>query len=729
MDARNILVVKSDSSGLGEKGEASTGGVEPLYEETKVKLSNWWNTVGQDIGLKGVDYSIAAPIVIVTGFVATTIDGVPTTLKRSGSDYSATIFAKLTNAGRVTMWKNTDGVYTADPRRVPEAFSIESLKYDEAMELAYFGAQVLHPSAMEPCIDSNIPVYVRNIFNPAFKGTVIQGRSASLKESLGEKAKVINWRSKTGTVPIKGITSVDKTALVTLEGASIGGASVAERFMGTMSDANINVLIITQASSESSITVAVPENEGQRALAALRDTFELELSRSTISSVSMVTGMAIVAIVGEGMALTSGVSSTFMSAMARANVNIRLIAQGSSERQIAVVVKNKDASRALRAVHMAFTLSETTASVVVLGSTGKIGSTLTRQLKDQTQMLKEELGIAASVTLAANSQKMTIGKNSKGVDIDKIPELLSSDEATDFDLDEVTQMLKDDVNPLRVVIDCSNNEDVAEYYERWLASGTNIIGSSTKVAAGGFQRYGKVLEAQKQGQSNWMFESCVGSALPISTTLRDLFETGDKVKQISGCVSSSMAFALSCFSELTPFSEAVREAVEKQITENDFREDFSGDNMAHKVVVLARQLNMIISREDVEVESLIPDEILQKSYPSDKDAALEEMLEDIKCMDIPMLERLKAAKEHGKRLRYGFQIDVESGMCKCGILEVDSLSPLYRLKLNENLVAFETSRYATSPLVVKGAAAGPDLAASAIFAEFLRLTRAYSSQQ
>ena len=233
---------------------------------------------------------------------------------------------------------------------------------------------MLHPSAMVPCIDDNIPVYVRNIFNPSFEGTIIQGRCQSLKE-VAESGKVKNWRSKRGEVPIKGITSVDKTALVTLEGASvIGGANVAERFMGAMANAGINVLIITQASSESSITIVVPEKEGKRAVAALEAEFELEMSRSKIGSISLIPGMSIVAIVGEGMAMNSGVSATFMSSLSRANVNIRLIAQGSSERQVAVVVDAKDATRALRAAHMAFTLSETVVSVAVLGSTGYIGS-------------------------------------------------------------------------------------------------------------------------------------------------------------------------------------------------------------------------------------------------------------------------------------------------------------------------------------------------------------------
>jgi aspartokinase/homoserine dehydrogenase 1 len=249
IDAREILVVKGAEGGLGEKGAASTGGVTPLWAETSTRMASWWNEHGKERGFMDLDYATSAPIVVVTGFVATTNKGVPTTLKRSGSDYSATIFGKLLGSSRVTMWKNTNGVYTADPRRVPDAFSIKSLKYDEAMELAYFGAQVLHPSAMLPCIEDNIPVYVRNIFNPAFEGTVIQGRSVSLKErqSGWQPSGEAPSAEEDAPIPIKGLTSIDKAALVTLEGASVVGvAGVAERFMSAMSSAGVNVLMITQ---------------------------------------------------------------------------------------------------------------------------------------------------------------------------------------------------------------------------------------------------------------------------------------------------------------------------------------------------------------------------------------------------------------------------------------------------------------------------------------------------
>jgi aspartokinase/homoserine dehydrogenase 1 len=730
IDARDILVVKSDSAGLGEKGEASTGGVVPLWAETATRMSNWWNSVGREKGFWELDYSVQSPIVVVTGFVARTAKGVPTTLKRSGSDYSATILAKLTSAGRVTMWKNTDGVYTADPRRVPEAFPIASLKYDEAMELAYFGAQVLHPSAMVPCIDDNIPVYVRNIFNPDFEGTVIQGRSPRLKDSYGS-SEIQNWRSRRGEVPIKGITSVDKISLVTMDGASlIGGANVAERFMGAMADADINVLIITQASSESSICVAVPESQGEDALAALETSFELELARSTINSVSLNSGMSIVAIVGEGMGLKSGVSATFMSSLARAKVNIRLIAQGSSERQIAVVVDNIVCTRALRAAHMAFTLSETTASITLLGGTGEVGSAFVNQLECGKERLSKDLGVEMRVGIAVNSQKMAIGEDARGLDLDTLTERLTDVDAQDLDLDLMTELMEADVNPHRVLIDCTNSAAVSGYYERWIAAGINIISPNRMVAAGPIDCYRRVCQAERDHQTQWQFESSVGAALPILTTLRDLQETGDQVNVIRGCVSGTMAYALSSFSEEVPFSEAVRQAIESQYTEKDVRQDLSGLDMTRKVVILARQLGLDVEVADVEVESLIPEDIMNKDYSGvdacDLNSAI---LEDLKSSDASMLERLKAAEAKDCVLRYRFIIDAESGKCKCFLAETSRTDALYRLKMNENLVAFETTRYNTSPLIVKGPASGPDLTAAGIFADLLRLTRAFSSLQ
>ena len=573
---------------------------------------------------------------------------------------------------------------------------------------------------MVPCIEDNIPVYVRNIFNPEFPGTVVQGRSPTLKETA-LTTKSTNWRANKGVIPIKGITSVDKVALVTLEGAStIGGSNVAEKFMGAMADNDINVLIITQASSESSICVAVPENEGDKAIAALQSSFELELARSTVGSLNLNKGMSIVAIIGEGMAYASGISSTFMGSLSRANVNIRLIAQGSSERQIAVVVKQADTTRALRAAHMGFTLSDTAASISIIGSTGSIGKAFVEQLSTQRRTLIDELGVCPRIMITANTKKMAIAKDSRGLPIDAINEQLEKDEVVDADLEKLTAEIEADVNPHRVIIDCTNSKAVSEYYGRWLSEGIDVISPSRKLLAGPLAEYKRVTQIQKNNIANWQYETSVGSALPILTTLRDLIETGDKVHKIRGSLSGTMSYVLSTFDEDTPFSKALEQAVEMGFAENDIREDTSGIDMAGKVVIIARQIGMDIELGDVEVESFLTDDL----------AANEDLKpKDLESIDEIMLERLQKAKADDRVLRYKFEIVKETGKCRCFLDAVDNTDPLFRLKSIENLIAFETDRYAASPLIVKGAAAGPELAASGIFADLLRLTRGYSTER
>jgi aspartokinase/homoserine dehydrogenase 1 len=303
--------------------------------------------------------------------------------------------------------------------------------------------------------------------------------------------------------------------------------------------------------------------------------------------------------------------------------------------------------------------------------------------------------------------------------------MLDDEKAATFDLDEITAALKADVSPLRVVVDCTNSDDVGDYYERWLSMGVSIITPGRRVGAGDLDRYHRVCKAQKENSVNLYLESSVGNALPIISTLDDLVETGDTIKSIEGALSGTMAFVLSTFSEDLPFSEAVRNAANMEIPEKDLRVDLSGLDTAQKLVILAREAGLDVSLEDVEVEDIVPEEIQFKFYENN-----DQLLEDVKqLMDGPMLERQKAAEESGRRLRYKFKIDLETKKCRCWLDEVTETDPLFRLKRNENLVAFETARYETSPLLVKGASAGPDLAAAGIFADLLRLTRAYSSNQ
>jgi len=367
-------------------------------------------------------------------------------------------------------------------------------------------------------------------------------------------------------------------------------------------------------------------------------------------------------------------------------------------------------------------------SVAILGGTGKLGSALIRQIHSQKENLTRNLNFGVCVNTIASSNKMFMA--SCLVDFDDIDGLLDSDDAQDLDMDALQASLEADVNPHRIVIDCTNDDKVADQYEKWMDAGVNVISPGRQAAAGPMERYQAIQRAHRVNSVEWQYESTVGSALPIVSTLRDLVQTGDEVQSIRGCLSGTMAYVFRNMGENdVSFSDAVKQAIGQDFTENDMREDLSGLDAARKIVILARELGMNVSMEDVEVESILPDEILNKEYGVEGDDLNAAILEDIKSLDDPLMKRYEEAAAEGKKLRYKFVIDVVNNKCKCSLEAVDNLDPLFRLRENENLVAFETSRYTTSPLIVKGAAAGPDLAASGMFADLLRLGRAFVGSQ
>ena len=460
LDARDVLIVEQTAGGgLGDKGSSNTVGTDPLWDTTAAKVVDWFAAPEQK-HLREADCTKAAPIVVVTGFVASTEEGAPTTLKRSGSDYSATIFARLMEASGITMWKNVNGVYTADPRVVPEAYSIPELKYDEAIELAYFGAQVLHPSAMQPCIQGEIPIYVRDVFNPTLPGTVIEGRACSVTEC---KASPDDF---TAGSPIKGITSINKVALLTVEGTGTSAVpDLVDRLFATLRNAGISTLMHTQASAESSICVVIEESEAQAATVSLEIAFERELQRGLVAGIVTEYGHSVVAIVGEGMAFRPGTGATFAKAMATAGINIRMIAQGSSERQISICVDAEDCSKALRAAHAALALSNTQISVAVLGATGAVGGEFLDQLTESRKLLTDatdagkrkavsDLNIDFKLTAVSSSKAMRLSYDG----IDPAGDVLADSQPAN--LNELTAFLEDDFNGNRIIIDYTASQEV-----------------------------------------------------------------------------------------------------------------------------------------------------------------------------------------------------------------------------------------------------------------------------
>lgn len=746
LDARKVLVVEDQGvAGLGEKGSSNVVGVEPLWAPTSERVNSWWQSQTE---LNAVDYSKAAPIVVVTGFVAATLEGTPTTLKRSGSDYSATIFARLMGASRITMWKNVDGVYTADPRRVPEAFPIESLKYDEAIELAYFGAQVLHPSAMMPCIEGEIPIYVRNVFNPSHPGTVIAGRACSMSEGLEMWTSVTaeaaeDNRKAACTVkllpnesPIRGITSVDNVAIVNLEGTGIATLpDVNYRLFGALLQANVQVIMVSQASSDSSICLLVEESEAMRAERALKVAFERELQRSQIASISIESDMSIVAIVGEGMAFRPGVGATFAKAMANSRVNMRAIAQGSSERQISIVVEKQDCTRALRAAHAALALSNSQLSVCLVGATGQVGTALVEQLKSSGRVLQTavpgktqkgltDLGLDFKITCLARESCMAY--NYDGLDITSVSETLAEGStcAEASSLEDLTRFLNEDYNGNRVVIDCSASQDVADMYPRWLATGIHVITANKKAGSGPKELYSACRSAQEGAQ--WYYETTgPGSGLPVLTTIKDMVQSGDPVQKVEGIFSGTVSYLINQIGGGTPLSAALKEAYSLGLCEPDPRDDLTGIDVKRKVVVLARELGLEMEMEQVECEELLPPE-LADWQPDESEGApplIDQLCAALAPYDLRMDERVAAANAEGEVLTPVSAVDVKSGSASCLLKALPRGDRLTRAVGSDNIISITSGRYSPQPLLIQGPGAGAEITASGLFADLLSLSR------
>lgn len=738
LDARDVLIVEQVGFGLGDKGSSNVVGVDPLWDISAERVLGWFNDRPE---LLNIDTTKAAPIVVVTGFVASTMEGSPTTLKRSGSDYSATIFAKIMGGSAITMWKNVNGVYTADPRRVPEAFPIESLKYDEAIELAYFGAQVLHPSAMAPCIEGRIPIYVRNVFNPSHPGTSIEGRAISMKDSSESWQE--DRRLKPGESPIKGITSVDNVAILNIEGTGTSAVpDLSSRIFETLRIADVQPVMVTQASADASMCVAIEEALAGKAIAALEQAFQFELSRGDVAGINVEYDHSIVAIVGEGMAFRPGTGATFTKAMANAGVNIRTIAQGSSERQISICVERKDCTKALRAAHSALALSNTELIVAVIGATGLVGSALLEQLAESERTsapgidtqgkrkVMDDLNIEFQVAALLKGDKMRLSYN--GFDVRGGARLTGPDAADDVkeaDLDELTVFLDECYNGNRVIIDCTSSEDVAGRYSKWLGKGIHIVSANKKAGSGDLAYYHECVDKTRGGASaQWYYETTgPGSGLPVLTTLKDMAQSGDRVYEVSGVFSGSLSYMLNKMHQGEPLSAALSAAIAKGLCEPNPRDDLTGTDVRRKVVVLARELGLEMGFDSVEVDSLMPEAL--KSWQPDTGSSksvAEQLVEALKPHDDEMREYLaaKIAKSGAGSVPVQIsRVNVEAGSARVTLEGASDADRVSRLKPNENIIEISSRRYSASPMVLQGPGAGAEITASGLFADLLHLSR------
>jgi aspartokinase/homoserine dehydrogenase 1 len=651
LDARQVLVVEPNGNTVAIDWQLS-------QEKTKTWQADHANT----------------DFLIITGYIAATHDGIATTLKRNGSDLSASIFGALLGADSVTIWTDVEGVFSADPRRVTDALVIPELSYQEAAELAYFGAKVIHPNTMSPAIANGITVWIKNSFKPDAPGTRISASSPS-------------------DVPIKGFAAVEDMALINVEGTGmIGIPGVAHKLFGALRAVEVSIVMISQASSEHSICFAVPRAHAQLAKRTVEETFFAEMQRGEVQTVELRESCCIVAMVGDGMIERLGMAGKFFNALGKAGVNVRAIAQGSSERNISAVVEQHEATKALRALHSAFYLSSQTLSIGVIG-TGLIGSTLLGQLTARMQELREQRGIDLRVRGIMNSRQMIL--HDRQLPLDAWQEELRASSTT-ANIEEFVNHVHAAHLPHTVLIDATASAELPLHYENWLSSGINIITPNKKSNAGPFASYRRLREVARKYQRYFLYETNVGAGLPIIQTLRGLIETGDKIVKIEGVLSGTLSYLFNSLDSGRSFSEIVREAQALGFTEPDPREDLCGIDVARKLIILAREMGLEVEMEEVHVESMVL-----------KDDETSAALRD-------------EARARDQVLRYVGTIDSDGNM-SAGLRTYRHDHPFANLTGSDNLVSFQTARYNTQPMIVRGPGAGPEVTAAGVFADLLRL--------
>jgi len=627
---------------------------------------------------------------VVTGYIATDTQGLQTTLGRNGSDYSASIFGSLLDAGDIVIWTDVDGVLSADPRLVPEAQVIEALSYNEAMELAYFGAKVIHPQTMAPAVHKRIPIWIRNTFAPDKAGTLIHDRSAP-------------------SPLVKGITTVERIALLNLEGAGmIGVPGTAHRLFGALREEGISVILISQGSSEHSICFAVPEGEATRAERVVQRAFDPELREGQIQSIEVNRSCSILAVVGDGMAGAHGVAAQVFSALGKAGVNVRAIAQGASERNISVVIDGRSSARALRAVHSSFYLSAHTVSIGLIGP-GLVGGALLDQIASQAERLRRDFKLDLRVRGIAGSKSMRLSAGS--IDLGHWRDAYAAG-GDAVDLERFCDHVHADHVPHAVIIDCTASADVARHYAHWLSEGIHVVTPNKKANSAAYGDYERIKEARRGAGSHYLYEATVGAGLPVIQTLRDLRETGDEIRRIEGIFSGTLAYLFNTWDGSEPFSAIVRQAKSLGYTEPDPRDDLSGTDVARKLIILAREMGLRLELADVQVESLVPGALAE--------CDVQDFLDRLPEFDAPMLARLEDARSRGQVLRYVGSVGVD-GRAEVGVVELPASHPLANIALTDNIVRFQTARYDQNPLIVQGPGAGPAVTAAGVFADLLRV--------
>lgn len=650
------------------------------------------NTELTELLIKTLQQENKDKILFVTGFIAGNDAGQTTTLGRGGSDYTAAIFGAALNAKEIQIWTDVNGMMTADPRMVKKAFSLTELTYTEAMELSYFGAKVIYPPTMIPAFLKKIPIVIKNTFEPEFVGTVIR------------------HDCKASTLPIKGISSINNISILNLEGSGmVGKSGFSGRLFSLLAREQINIILITQSSSEHSITFAVQPQDTERAKQVIEQEFELELLAKKLEHLVIEKNLAILAVVGENMKQTPGMSGKLFHALGRNGVNVRAIAQGSSEYNISVIISAQDLSKALNAVHDAFFVQLTKTLHAFCLGTGNIGKTLFAQLNAHSDYLKDNNGIQVKVAGISNTRKMTF--NSDGVSLDTWQTDIESSPYT-ADLKEFIAKMKDMNLPNCVFIDNTASPKPIEFYEDVFKANISVITCNKIGNSGSYKQYRTFKDTARRHGVDFFYETNVGAGLPIINTLKNLMNSGDRVQCIEAILSGTISFIFNNFKGDANFHDVVKEAQEKGYTEPDPRDDLSGKDFMRKMLILARDAGYAMEEADVEIQSVLPQASLEAK-------SVEDFYATLKTEDAHFAKLKDQAEKDGKVLRYIGKL--ENGKVTITLQMVDENHPFYMLSGSDNIISFTTDRYKERPLVVKGPGAGAEVTAAGVFADLINL--------
>lgn len=636
--------------------------------------------------------STPGDLFIVPGFIASDSNGITTTLGRGGSDYTAAIIAAAMDASVLEIWTDVSGMMTADPRLTNNAKIIPHISYQEAMELSHFGAKVIYPPTIQPVMDKGIPVWIKNTFSPEDEGTLIETTATG------------------NTDIVRGISSINNIALISLEGSGmIGIPGFSKRLFEALSNEKINVILITQSSSEHSITVGIDAAYAGKAKQATDAAFANEIALHKVEPLKVENELSIVALVGENMKNHTGISGRMFGAMGKNGVNIRAIAQGSSEKNISAVIATKDVKKAINVLHEEF--FETTykqVNLFIIG-TGNVGSKLLQQLQQQFVFLQQHLRLQVKVTGLCNSRKMVLDE--EGIDLSNWKERLDNGQLAllhQFAEEIISRNLRN-----AVFVDVTANADVADIYSKLLEKSISVVACNKVAASSAYSNYKKLKDLAREYNSQFLFETNVGAGLPIIATLNDLVHSGDRIHKIHAVLSGTLNFVFNNYDGEQKFSEVVRQAQKEGYTEPDPRLDLGGTDVMRKILILAREAGYQMDMEQVVNQSFMPEKCMQGSVNNFYQAMLEEE-EHFKKL-------LNKANEAGCKLK--FVASLENGLASVGLQHINPEHDLYHLYGKDNVVLFYTDRYKDQPLVIKGAGAGAAVTASGVFADIIRAVR------